>query len=98
VATAMALRDRAEFGREGGEMGWLAGDPAHRGQGLGRAVSTAVTARFMQAGFRHIHLYTEDWRLPALKVYLKLGYVPFLSAPDMWERWRVVCEQLIRIP
>ena len=94
VATAMALRDCSEFGREGGELGWVAGDPAHRGQGLGRAVSAAVTARFIQAGVRNIHLYTEHWRLPALKIYLKLGYVPYLSAPEMWERWRSICEQL----
>jgi mycothiol synthase len=92
VATAMALH--SEVCPSGGELGWLAGDPAHAGKGLGMAVSAAVTARFIHAGYRHIHLYTEDWRLPALKTYLKLGYIPLLHTPEMPERWRAVCVQL----
>jgi mycothiol synthase len=38
-------------------------------------------------GYRHIHLDTEDWRLPALKIYLRLGYKPLLYAPDMATCW-----------
>ena len=94
VATAMALRDQMEFGRPGGELGWLACDPAHRGKGLGLAVSAAVTARLINEGYRDIHLYTEDWRLAAIKTYLKLGYIPFLYLPEMRERWRAVCIRL----
>jgi mycothiol synthase len=94
VASAMALRDCAEFGVEGGELGWLAADPAHTGKHLGTALSAAVTARFVAHGYRHIHLYTEDWRLAALKTYLALGYVPYLYAPEMPARWRAVCAQL----
>jgi mycothiol synthase len=94
VATGMALRDCCEFGCQGGEIGWIAVDPAHRGKGLGFAVSAAVTRRLMQEGYRHIHLYTEDWRLAALRTYLKLGYIPFLYAPDMMERWRTICARL----
>lgn len=94
VATAMALRDFGEFGRPGGELGWLASDPPHAGRGLGLAVSAAVTARLLQAGYQDIHLYTEDYRLPALKTYLKLGYVPYLYLPEMVARWQMVCEQL----
>jgi len=94
VATGMALRDRCEFGCQGGEIGWIACVPAHRDKGLGLAVSAAATSRLMEEGYRYIHLYTEDWRLAALKIYLKLGYVPFLYAPDMLKRWHTVCAQL----
>jgi mycothiol synthase len=58
------------------------------------AVCAAVTARLIAAGYRDIHLYTEHWRLAALKTYLKLGYVPFLYAERMAPRWAAVCEQL----
>ena len=92
VATAMALH--SEVYPSGGELGWLACDPAHPGKGLGMAVSAAVTTRFIDAGYRNIHLYTEHWRLAALKIYLKLGYIPFLYTPEMPERWRVICAQL----
>lgn len=94
VATAMGLHDHSDDHPFGGELGWVAVDPAHTGHGLGTAVCAAVTARLMAAGYRNIHLYTEHWRLAALKLYLKLGYVPFLYTPAMPERWRVVCTQL----
>jgi hypothetical protein len=71
VATAMALHDHSEWHPFGGELAWLAGDPAHAGKTLGMAVSAAVTARLIDAGYRHIHLYTEHWRLAAPKTYLK---------------------------
>jgi mycothiol synthase len=95
VASAMALYSEAY--PSGGELGWLAGDPAHAGKGLGMSVSAAVTARFIDEGCHPIHLYTEDWRLPALRTYLKLGYVPYLCAPDMPKRWQAICT-LLRWP
>jgi len=94
VATAMALHDHTWLFPFCGEVGWLAGNPAHAGKGLGMAVSAAVTARFIEAGYRNIHLHTEHWRLAALKIYLKLGYIPFLYTSEMPERWRAICAQL----
>jgi mycothiol synthase len=77
VATCMALHDHTWSHSFCGELGWLACDPAHTGKGLGLAVGAAVTARFIEVGYRHIHLYTEHWRLAAIKTYLKLGYIPY---------------------
>lgn len=88
------MHDHTEQHPFGGELGWLAADPAHAGRGLGMAVSAAVTGRLISAGYRNIHLYTEEWRLAAIKTYLKLGYIPFLFAPEMAGRWRKVCAQL----
>jgi mycothiol synthase len=96
AATAMGLHDHSDQHPFGGELGWVATDPAHSRKGLGSVVSIAVTTRLIQAGYRNIHLYTEDFRLPALQLYLKLGYLPFLYAPDMLDRWRRVCEQVDR--
>lgn len=90
----MGLHDHSDLHPFGGELGWVAADPAHAGKGLGYAVCAAVTARLLQAGYDNIHLYTEHWRLAAIKTYLKLGYLPFLFAPEMAERWRAVCIQL----
>jgi mycothiol synthase len=92
VATAMALSSDAY--PSGGELGWLAADPAHTGKGLGMAVTAAVTTRFIDGHCHPIHLYTEHWRLPALKTYLKVGYVPFLCTREMAGPWRAVCAQL----
>jgi mycothiol synthase len=61
---------------------------------LGTAVCAAATARLLSAGYGRIYLQTDDWRLPALLTYLRLGYVPFLYAADMPSRWQSVCEAL----
>jgi mycothiol synthase len=94
VATCMALHNYKWLHPFSGELGWLASDPAHAGKGLGQRVSAAVTARFIEAGYHHINLYTDDFRLPAIKSYLKLGYIPYLYTADMPERWKNICEQL----
>lgn len=94
VATAQALHGGTDQHPFGGELGWVAADPDYQGRKLGRAVVAAVTARFLAAGYRRIYLRTEDFRLPALKTYLALGYEPLLYAPAMPGRWRAVCAQL----
>lgn len=94
VATAMATHNPTDMHPFGSELGWVAGHPEHTGKGLGMAVCAAVVRRQLQAGYENIYLLTDDPRLPAITVYLRLGWVPFLYAPDMEERWQAVCEQL----
>ena len=78
----------------GGELGWVAGHPDHTGNGLGLAVCASVVRRLLQAGYKNIFLNTDDWRLPALSIYLRLGWIPLLYMADMEERWRDVCAKL----
>lgn len=94
VATAMAHHRPDASHPFAGSLGWLAGHPDHAGKGLGMAVSAAVVRRLLQAGYRNIYLFTEDWRLAALKIYLTLGWAPLLYMPDMEGRWRTVCEKI----
>ncbi|HNS49089.1 MAG TPA: GNAT family N-acetyltransferase [bacterium] len=77
-----------------GELGWVAVDPGHTGRGLGRLVCAAALRRFLKSGYRNLQLYTDDFRLPAVKIYLGLGFVPLLDGPGLEERWRAVCGQL----
>ena len=67
----------------GGELGWVAGDKDHAGKGLGAAVCNRAVQRFLSAGYRRIYLQTDDVRLAAVKVYLKMGFVPYLFAWDI---------------
>lgn len=94
AATAMCLHSHEDDHPFGAELGWVAGDPAHKGRGLGRAVCAAATARMIDIGYRSIHLYTEDWRPAALRIYLTIGYVPYLYTPAMLERWQAVCAEI----
>jgi len=94
VATATANHEPSSERLAAGDMGWLAARPEHSGKGLGRAVCAAATARLLELGYEWISLNTDDYRLPALVIYLRLGYVPYLFAPDMLTRWQAVCETL----
>ena len=94
AASAIAQRVPLDGFIEGGELNWVAADPEHRGKGLGYAVCAAATRRFIESGRQWVCLRTDDFRLAAIKVYLGLGYVPYLFAPDMRARWRRVCASL----
>ena len=94
VGTAMCLHNYTGHTPFGGDVGWLACRPAHTGKGLGYALSAHVTNRFHQAGYARIQLGTEYHRLPAIKTYLKLGYVPVIYRAEMHELWAEACRQL----
>jgi len=78
----------------GGCLGWLAVDPGHRGKGIGIFLTGIVMNRLIRAGYKRIFLGTQDFRLSAIKTYLKLGWVPFLYEETMKERWLSVCSAI----
>ncbi len=94
AATAMAVHRPQPSHPSGGELGWVAALPEHAGKGLGRAVCAAVVRRFLTAGYKRIYLQTDDERLAALRVYMQLGFVPFLCAGDHAGRWKRVFGKL----
>ena len=94
AATAMAGHKPSELHPFGGELGWVAVSPPHRGRRLSSVVCVEATRRLIAAGYRDIYLCTDDWRLPAIRTYLNLGYVPLLCASDMEERWRLVSRNI----
>jgi len=94
VGTAMALHHPQDYHPYGGELGWVGVDPEHRGKALGLAVCAAVVARLLRAGYRRIYLLTDDFRLPAIRTYLELGFKPFIVAENMQQRWQQVYETL----
>lgn len=97
VATAMATHNPSEHHPYGAELGWVAADPAHKGKKLGALITAAATARMIRAGYQRIYLRTDDFRLPAIKIYLELGYEPFLYCDGMAERWQAVRQALGKV-
>jgi mycothiol synthase len=94
VATSMACHNPTALHPFGATLSCVAVDPEHRGRGLGQVVSAAATRRLLEAGYTDIYMETDDWRLPAIKVYLVMGWVPFLFQSDMPGRWKLVLEKL----
>ena len=50
--------------------------------------------RLYQEGYRAYSLLTDDFRLPAVSTYLKLGWQPLLYLEDMEGRWRALADIL----
>jgi mycothiol synthase len=94
ACTSAAQNKPDEYHPGGGEMGWVATDPDHRGKGLSYITVSLATRRLLAEGHASVFLKTDDFRLPAIRVYLNLGFLPFLYLPDMHERWQAVCAAL----
>lgn len=65
-----------------------------RGRGLARPLNAAVLEYLLDKGCSRIVLDTDDFRIPAIKVYLALGFIPVLQDVDMRERWLAVMDVL----
>ncbi len=94
VATAMGLHNYSWLSPFTGDIGWVFCHPDHWGHALGLALCARVTQRFLEAGYTKIQLHTEYYRLPAIKTYLKLGFVPSIASSEDADLWADVCEQL----
>lgn len=93
VATAGSLADskRGMF-PDGGQLGWVATVPEHRGRGLANWLCALATSRLQRDGFKRMFLCTGDDMPTAIRVYIRLGYIPCLYAVDQRERWAQICQ------
>ena len=94
VATACTLPPTPAEPRA--ELGWVAVDPSHQGRGLGLQVCSAVLWYAKEHGYPATTLNTDDWRLAAIRTYLKLGFEPELTHDSHRARWQQIHHQLGR--
>lgn len=92
VATAMANRPKPD--ETAAEFGWLGVNPDFRGCHLARLVYAAVMRRFQEVGQNDLYLWTDEFRLPALHIYLSSGWTPQMMEPDHPARWAKVMDDL----
>ena len=76
------------------EIGWVAADPDFRGLGLGGCVLANALRFTRKLEKRPVYLLTDDFRMAAIKTYLKLGFVPDLSHRSYEDRWRKILAAL----
>jgi ribosomal protein S18 acetylase RimI-like enzyme len=87
---------RLHFPR-GGAIAYLYVMTAHRGKRLGSALMCSALARLRGAGYGTVWVAVEETRLPAIGIYLRVGFLPFLHLPDpegLCARWLAVHQQL----
>ncbi len=89
LAATFASREEPDGGGDAvGRLDFVVAHPEVRGTGLGRAVCSAVVRWLIdERGYESVILYTDDWRLPAIGLYLSMGFEPRLNRPDMVGRW-----------
>ena len=69
--------------------------PHFRGKGLGTLLSHLAAYVLLREGMQTAYLTTDDWRVPAIKTYLRAGFVPDTeSQPDFRERWEKILSQI----
>ncbi len=76
------------------KLGWVCAAPEHRGHGLAYVVSLAVMQYARNAGHCYMFLNTEDFRLAAIKTYLRLGFKPVILDESQEPRWSQIKREI----
>ena len=93
VGSACAWRGSSEE-RESGIVHMVCVLPEARGKNLGYLVTLAVLHYFRDHGFSNATLSTDDFRVPAIKAYLRLGFEPLYYDDSHVERWKVIMKDI----
>ena len=92
IATATAV-EKADFPGEG----WfrmVGTRPSARGCGAGRLVLNACLHSLAARGYESVVLSTDDNRIPAIKLYLSLGFEPIFTHESHEERWKAIMKEI----
>lgn len=63
-------------------------------KGTGKLAVLAVLHGLQQKGIHACWLFTDDFRLPAIGLYLSVGFEPVIEDEEMQSRWDAVREKL----
>lgn len=93
VATACTQRhDSPTPNRELLEIGWVGVVPSARGHHLAYILSRHILACWRRQVTGDMFILTDDWRVAAIRTYLRLGFRPEIVHPNQVERWRNLAE------
>lgn len=93
LATVTAV-EKADFPGEG----WfrmVGVDPACRGCGLGKTITLAALQALAARGYKTAVLSTDDERIPAIQLYLAIGFRPLMLHESHESRWEALKPSLV---
>lgn len=73
---------------------WVGASPARAGQGLGRLATLATLYAMRGHGRPRAALTTDDFRRPAIRSYLRLGFEPVCWHESHAGRWATILAEL----
>lgn len=77
----------AWFDGEVGRLHWVAIVPEYQGRGLAKPLLTAVCNRMVELGHASAYLVTHTHRLPAIALYRKFGFEPWIESEEERAAW-----------
>jgi mycothiol synthase len=93
VGSAFGWRDEPNEWKHG-KLEMVCVLPDHRGHNLGYYLTLKVLNWFKNNGFEDVELTTDDWRLAAVKQYLRLGFQPVIDDDSAKNRWLQLIKKL----
>ena len=84
VATLTVICD---YDKKEGYIHMVACKDTCRGKGYGTLLNKLAIKTLKNEGMDTAYLTTNDWRIPAIKSYLRAGFEPDTSTDDFKERW-----------
>jgi GNAT superfamily N-acetyltransferase len=93
IGTATAWFNDNFEGARFGRVHYVAIVPEYQGRGLSRPLMTAICQRLRELGHYRAYLTTAPTRLPAIKLYLRFGFLPLVRSAEEAAAWRGICPQ-----
>lgn len=87
--TVICNRDTKE-----GYIHMVACKPECRGQGFGTLLNDIAISVLKREGMKTAYLTTDDFRIPAIKSYLRCGFTPDRSTEEFCKRWAKIEEEI----
>ncbi len=83
-----------------GYVHWVSTHPDHARKGLAATLIERVLQDFRSRGYTSAVLQTDDFRLPAIRAYLRYGFLPVyeVDAEDHRCRWSTLLQSLFARP
>lgn len=94
VGTFMLRHNFDGIHNSSAQLDWLVVDKHHRGNNFGLILSTTLVRQAFSCNYKRVFVGTDDYRLEAISIYLKLGFIPNLYNDNMVDRWQKIYNKL----
>jgi GNAT superfamily N-acetyltransferase len=94
IGTATAWFDDDYRGQAFGRVHWVALAPQYQGKGLAKPLMAAVCLRLRGLGHQRAYLVTSTARVPAVRLYLRFGFIPWPEGAADVRVWRQLESEL----
>ena len=82
------------YEKKEGYIHMVACKPEYRGEGVGTRMNVEALRTLHRAGMKTAYLTTDDWRIPAIRSYLRAGFYPDIIDEEHRARWDAIMKKI----